>query len=79
MSDKLNVANVFNREEEVSPAHKNKNLDYNESAHRAQKYEQVLGASIVELEKLKGMAWNGVPQGTPHQRQNCEGRRGSYY
>ena len=49
MSDKLNVANVFNREEEVSPAHKNKNLDYNESAHRAQKYEQVLGASIVEL------------------------------
>ena len=49
VSDKLNVANVFNREEEVSPAHKNKNLDYNESAHRAQKYEQVLGASIVEL------------------------------
>ena len=65
MQEKLNVTNVFNREEEVKKSQTNKNLEYNSSKQRCDNFEGLLHASIVDLEKLKQLSWNGIPQSTP--------------
>lgn len=64
MQEKLNVTNVFNREEEVKKSQTNKNLEYNCSKQRHDNFEALLHASIVDLEKLKQLSWNGIPQST---------------
>lgn len=64
MTEKLNVTNVFNRAEEVTTSASNKNLEYNSSEPRKEQYHAVLGANVVDIEKLKQLAWNGVPAST---------------
>lgn len=55
------MVNVFNKSEEVHCSVTNKNLMYNSSKERKQQYELVLRNNIVDLDKLKQLAWNGVP------------------
>jgi hypothetical protein len=71
------VTNVFNREEEVKKSQNNKNLEYNSSSQRKQHFETLLHASIVDLEKLKQLSWNGIPQSTPSPTQLSAHKAGS--
>ena len=64
LSGKLNVANVFNKSEDVRKAPNNNNLPYNSSQQRSLAYQNLLRSSVVDIEKLKQLAWNGVPQRT---------------
>lgn len=77
MQEKLNVSTVFNREEEVKKSQTNKNLEYNSSKQRRDNFESLLTASIVDLEKLKQLSWNGIPQSRSPPMQTCDRNPGS--
>lgn len=46
---------------EVQKATNNANLSYNSSNKRIQSYEKILNEDIVNIEKLKKLAWDGIP------------------
>lgn len=46
---------------EVQKATNNANLSYNSSNKRIQSYENILNEDIVNIEKLKKLAWDGIP------------------
>lgn len=46
---------------EVQKATNNANLSYNSSIKRIQSYEKILNEDIVNIDKLKQLAWDGIP------------------
>ena len=61
MPKKLNITTIFNTNEDVQKATQNTNLQYNCSSKRLQEYESLLKNNVVDIEKLKQSAWNGIP------------------
>ena len=55
------MVNVFNKEEEVTKSTNNTNLTYNNSDKRLEEFAKLLDSSIVNIEKLKDLAWDGIP------------------
>lgn len=78
VQEKLNVTNVFNKAEEVKKSEHNKNLEYNCSKQRCQNYQTALAANIVDIEKLKQLAWNGIPQSSSPSMQTIAATRGNF-
>ena len=66
MPKKLNITTIFNNAEDVQKATNNTNLQYNSSSKRLQEYESLLKSNVVDIEKLKQYAWNGVPLCNSH-------------
>jgi len=62
LPQKLNIINVFNKEEEYKGNEINSNLKFNCSEKRVADFERILSAPIVNLEQLKQLAWDGVPE-----------------
>jgi len=46
---------------EVKVSSQNKNLQYNHSDKRLEDFAKLLDEKIIDIEKVKKLAWNGVP------------------
>lgn len=57
----MNITTVFNAHVEVQKASNNANLSYNCSDKRLQAFETILNEDVVNVDKLKQLAWDGIP------------------
>lgn len=63
--NKLNVSAIYNHSEDQKSFALDPQQRLSESLLKAQKYKDVLNANIVDYDKLKQLAWDGIPKGTP--------------
>lgn len=67
---KLDLNSIYNNNDNPLPLHLSSERKISESLVREFKFKELFAASIVDVEKLKKLAWDGAPRGKKEGKQN---------
>lgn len=60
---KLDLNSIYNNNDNPLPSHLSSERKISESLVRELKFKELFAANIVDVEKLKKLAWDGAPRG----------------
>ena len=63
MTQKLNVNSIYNNNDDYKPVILDRSQNLSESLSTHSKFKDLFSNQIIDYDKLKQLAWDGIPSG----------------